>query len=200
MDLSFDDYTQEELDRNLEAAFSKDKSLAVAFAMKPLLQEFRSAQEGRPIYEDVPFIRIHIPGDKNTVLERAVTDMDKRRFEDKWLRFLKAHETDAPEVGTPLSVMPWVSPAQVAELKYFNITSVEDLAELSDVHLGKLMGGNKLRDRAKQFLSAAEANKQQTALEKHNEQLQAQMASMQDQINKLLAAQNTPAKPAPAKA
>ena len=60
------------LDMELEAQvpnqrYAGDSKLFVVFYMKAVKNGFKSEQEGRPIFDDVPHIRIYTPGDKTNV-------------------------------------------------------------------------------------------------------------------------------------
>src|SRR4249920_2046793 len=105
--------------------YAGDAKLYVVFTMQAVKNGFRSEQEGRPIFDDVPHIRIHVPGDKTSVVERPVTDEDKQRFAAQWEKFQKNME-QAPE-GTPLEQWPQLTISQVHEFKALNVLTVEQL-------------------------------------------------------------------------
>lgn len=128
--------------------------LQVQFHLFPIKDAKRSAEEGRPIYEQREFVKIFVPGDKDNVVDREVEDADRRRFAreyDAWKRGL-----EAPTVGTPLSQWPAVDRAQVAELEFFHVRTVEELAGLADSHASKFRGINDLRQKARDYLAAAQ--------------------------------------------
>jgi hypothetical protein len=128
--------------------------LQVQFHLFPIKDARRSAEEGRPIFEQREFVRIYVPGDKDNVVDREVEDADRRRFAreyDAWKRGL-----DAPTTGTPLSQWPAVDRAQVAELEFFHVRTVEELASLADNHASRFRGINDLRQKARDYLAAAQ--------------------------------------------
>ena len=113
-----------------------------------------SEAAGRPIYKDVPFVRIMVPGDNTNVIERKAKDEDKRRFPEAWAQYQRGESTG--HSGTPLEQWPQITKAQVKEAKYLEVHTVEQLAALSDSQCQRLgMGYLELRTKAKAYLTAA---------------------------------------------
>ena len=123
------------------------------FHLHPVMNEAKSAEEGRPIYDEVEYVEILVPGDKDNIVNRPVNELDRRRFAQGYA-FWKQHGQQAL-TGTPLAAWPSISRAQVEELAYFKVSTVEQLAEMQDTHAQKFAGINALRTRARDFLSAA---------------------------------------------
>lgn len=140
----------EESNRN---GFDQDSKLFVSFSMRPHPNKAKSEKEGRPIYEQREYITIMVPGDKTNVVCRPVQELDRRRFHAKYAAF-KAGNQDVV-TGTPLDTVPWITREQVEELKYFNVRTLENLADLADVHAQKFMGINSLRQRARDAIALA---------------------------------------------
>lgn len=148
--------------------------------------EFKAESEkaGRPIFKDVPFVRIIIPGDANNIIERVAKDRDKKQYPQAWARY-EAGEKDGP-VGMRLEMWPQITRAQVKEAKYFEVHTVEQLAKLSDLHCQKLgMGFMPLRDKAKAYLSVANDTAAATAQAAELEQTRREMADLRAQIAEL---------------
>lgn len=157
----------------------------VKFRMHPVLNEQKSwgikdnsgavikEGEGRPIYDEEEFVTITIPGDRNDIIDRPVTDMDRKRFEPLY----KAWKSGSGESssGTPLSAWPGISRSQVEELAFFSVRTVEELAEMADQHAQKFMGINQLRQRARDFLQAAKGNA-------HSEKLRAEVTEKDNRL------------------
>jgi hypothetical protein len=119
--------------------------------------EWKSRQEGRPIFEDREFVRIIIPGDRRSMAVEPVSEEHKARWPREYEAFRIGRE--APLEGTPLSEWPvsLMSPARVQELAYFNLRTVEQLAAVNDAQLQNLgMGSRELRERARTWLEVAE--------------------------------------------
>ncbi len=114
----------------------------------------RTTEEGRPIFDQVPFVQILIPGDKNATVDRKVTEADKTRWPRQWEKFQQ--NSESPPEGTPLDQWPALSVSQIAELRALNILTIEALANLSDIGLQRIgPGARNFQRRAKAFLRTA---------------------------------------------
>ena len=137
---------------------SAPKSPAIPqFFTEAVKLEWKSRQEGRPIFEDRDFVRIIIPGDRRSMAVEPVGDAHKERWPREYEAFRAGRE--APLEGTPLSEWPvsLMGPARVQELAYFNLRTVEQLAAVNDAQLQNLgMGSRELRERARTWLEVAE--------------------------------------------
>ncbi len=156
-----------------------DETLLVRFYLRSLQNEQKSEEAGRPIFEDVEYISIRVPGNKNSSIERPIRKDDLERFPRHYQAFKNREE--AVVEGTPLESWPGVTRSQVEELRFFNVHTVEQLAEISDSNAQNFMGIQLLRTRAKTFLEAAKENA-------NNEKMAAELASRDEQIAAL---QNT---------
>lgn len=158
--------------------------------------EFKAESEkaGRPIFRDVPFVRIIIPGDANNIIERVAKDGDKQRFPQAWARY-EAGEKDGP-VGMRLEMWPQITRAQVKEAKYFEVHTVEQMSQLSDAHCQKLgMGFMELRNKAKSFLNLAADTAAATRQAAENERMAATIAELQAQVKALSDEKRGPGRP-----
>jgi len=131
-----------------------DEHLAVKFFVEPLKNDARSAQEGRPIFEDVEWISIMSPGSRNEV-RRPTRPGDLERFPQHYARF-KAREEQEIIDGTPLTEWTGITRSQAEELKFWNILTVEQLANCSDQNTQNFKGLVTLKQSAIKFLEAAE--------------------------------------------
>lgn len=158
-----------------------ESNLFVQFYVDAIEMKAESEKQGRPIFKDVPFVRIIVPGDTNNIIERKATDDDKKRFPNAWKRF-EASETEAQE-GTPLEQWPQITRSLLKECKYFEIHTVEALAGISDSHVAKMgMGFAELRNKAKAWLQAAQGTASLTAQAAENEQLRKMISDLQAQM------------------
>jgi hypothetical protein len=131
-----------------------DKNLLVSFYTKAVKNNFRSENEGKPCFDNVEYVKILLPGDKNTEVDRPATVDDKERFAQQYARFLQKKE--AVIEGTPLEHWPVMDPATVEDCKASKIFTVEQVADLSDMQIQKLgMGYRELSKKAKAFLEYA---------------------------------------------
>lgn len=161
-----------------ENQYKDDGKLLVQFFMTPVKNEVKSAQEGRPIFDEKPMVRIMVPGSKDVTVQRA-TEQYQLRFPKQWERFQKHQEQVAD--GTPLDQVPFLTVGQIAELKALNVFTLEGLAGMPDSTAHRFMGFNQMRDKARAFLEAARGLAPIT-------QLQAQLDEMKNQ-NQVLARQ-----------
>jgi hypothetical protein len=134
--------------------FHGDESLLVRFFKYPRHSQTRSELEGRPIYLDTDYIEIMQPGNKDSIIKRPATDMDKRRFPEHYRKY-QAREDQEEIEGTLLEDWPAVTRSQVEELKYLNIRTVEQLATAADVNIQNLMGVGVLKNKAAKYLETA---------------------------------------------
>jgi hypothetical protein len=90
--------------------------------------------------------------------------------------------------GTPISELPFLSEAQRANLRVFNVHTAEQLAALDGTPLQSIgMGARDLKNKAQAFLDAASGTADLTKYAAENAGLKDQMAVMQKQIDELLA-------------
>jgi hypothetical protein len=133
--------------------FHADASLLVRFFMLPRQNEVKSKEEGRAVFEDLEYVEIRQPGNKLSAVVREARDMDKSRFPEHYRRFL-ARESQTSASGTPLAEWPMITRSRVEELKFINVHTVEQLAEVADVHAGQFMGMQNLKRQAQEWLSS----------------------------------------------
>jgi len=163
-----------------------DKRLFVTFFSEAVQNESQTLEQGRPIFDDVDMIRIMYPGSKDTTVGVAHYGY-QQRFPKQWAQY-KA-EQDQTTSGTPLSSVPWLTKAQVAEMLAMNLRSVEQLAGMPDNVAQRFMNHHALKQQAQAYLDAAAGAapllKMTAELSKRDEQI----AELQAQMATLLAAQ-----------
>lgn len=161
-----------------------DERLAVRFFVKPKQHAEKSQAEGRPIFEEVEYIQVMVPGDRNHIIIRPVSVADKARFSKQYEHWKTTHNNDGV-IGTPLEAWGVLSLAQVEEFRYFGVRSVEDMAELRDDVCQRIPGAVQLKQRAAAFLAAAKeaepVRKVQAELEKRDADIAALNAALADQ-------------------
>lgn len=110
----------------------------------------------------VPFVRIMIPGDKTNIYDQPARDHHRQRFPRQWL-YYQMKNSDASVVGTPLLVWHRERPdefsvGQMEELNILKFQTVEQLATASDAQIQRVgMGAAGLRERARSFITAKNA-------------------------------------------
>jgi hypothetical protein len=175
---------------------SVENNVFVTFYTDAVEFPIESEKAGRPIFKDVPFIRITIPGDTNNIIEHRAKSAD-------FLKYPKAYEMyqrgeRGGHTGTPLEQWPQITRAQVKEAKYFECHTVEQMSLLSDAHCQKLgMGFAELRNKAKAYLAAAAGTADSTSQAAENERMRAEIAEMRAQMAQLaeLSEKRTPGRP-----
>ena len=134
-----------------------EADLLVAFSVQAKKNEAKTLEEGRAIFDDVDYIRLMVPGDRNNVIHRPINVEDRQRFA-KQLQAWKEGKVDPAGSGTPLREWGGLSKSEVEELAHFGVRTVESLAELTDsnaTNIGPIM---KLRKRAKAYVEAAKSD------------------------------------------
>ena len=134
--------------------YAGDQGLKPRFYYVPQQDQELTEKEGRPMYKDKLFIEIKLPGNKDEVRKRPATEMDIARFRRVYKQFIENNE-ESDVIGTPLSEWPGVNRAQVEEMKYMNVHTVEQLVAMSDANAQGFMGIAALREKAKAYLAAS---------------------------------------------
>jgi hypothetical protein len=161
------------------------------FYMGATKDEAASLKEGRPIFKDVPFVRIFVPGDKDNIIDQPAWIDDNHanshssRFPDEWRRF----EEGKAEVqeGTPIELLPGISKSQVEELKYFHVRTVEHLANMSDSNAQRFMGIRKMQAEARNYLERAAGAAPEKRLMSELEKRDNEIATLKTQLGELVA-------------
>ena len=148
------------------------EKLMVEFTTKPQQDAVKTKEAGRPIFVEVVFIEIRVPGDMREIRCRPARlsggawnpdpfqesgDVNKIpddiRFARQWEQFQKK----ATQVvsGTPLDAIPFLTKTQVAEFKAANCETAEQVRDMSDVNAQRFMGMHGLRRKIGVYLDAA---------------------------------------------
>lgn len=168
-----------------------DQALFVRFRMHPRKDEAETKAQGRPIYRNVEYVSISSPGDKFNQVDRPARQPDKQRFRRQYRAF-KENQEDAGS-GTPLSKWPLVDAAQVAELKHFNVHTVEQLAMMPDGNIPNVGNISHLKRHAVDYLEVAKGNAPLVKMRAELETRDALLAAMQRQMDeqaKVIASMN----------
>ena len=166
-------------------------AVLVGFTLHAEAAADESEKQGRPVYHDREYVKIIIPGDKQTVVFQRAEDSHKKRFPRAYEQFLKREAE--PIKGTPIGEWPVITRSQAAMLKAVNIPTVEALVEVADSNIGNLgPGGYELRAKAKAWLAQAKDSAAAQAIAAENERLKNQIADLQRQVNDLAARLQAP--------
>jgi hypothetical protein len=176
---------------SLHVSHGDDSRLYVEFTMEAIHQTAKSEEEGRPIFKDVPHVRIHFPGDRTKQIFRPVKfeddhqgPADPRRFPQQW----KAFEAQQEQVqtGTPIEQWGPLTKSQAMEFKAMHIHTVEQLAGVADSNLSWL-GARELRDKAIAWLAQADGGKEVSRLTAENAALKSDVDDLKRQVKELAA-------------
>ena len=178
MDLNPDDFMQKN-------QASLDEQLLVKFFTKAKQDATETKVQGRPIFKDIEYIDIKVPGDRHTGVCRPARERDKARFPRHYKSYKDRIEGDYVE-GTPLMEWAAITRSRAEELSYFNVKTVEQLANMSDVNAQNFMGINELKRKAKDWLEAINEGLGQAELQAELTKRDAQISTLQAQVAQLL--------------
>lgn len=166
--------------------FGDDSKLFVTFSTQSVVDPVQSRDAGRPIHVHVDYVRIQQPGERDFTL-RPATHLDTQRFRRQWQMYQDGRAQDPS--GTLLSVLFPNNPEIVDNLKYFKISTVEQLAGLNDTQIQNVgLGGRAFHDAAVKYLAAAEKGKDYHALAKNVETMNLRMQELEARNQALEAA------------
>lgn len=161
------------------------KGLLVRFFMDSKQLGFESEKRGHPVFKDVEMVSIIPLGDNRTELHKEVTDVERNRFKEEYAAF-KAGEDGAKHVGLVLKEWPQITSSMVKTLNYFNIFTVEQLADIDDNAIQRVgMGTRDLVTKARAYLAQAKDTAATQRYAAENARLEGRIAELQDQITKL---------------
>jgi hypothetical protein len=170
--------------------YEDDKRLLVMFFREAVKNEVKSAEAGRPIFDEVDMIRVITPGSRDVLVTKA-NQHYKDRFPKHWDLYQRKQEQIGD--GTPLDQVPFLTVGQIAELKALNVMTLEQLAGLADNVAHRFMGFNDMKRKAQQYLEAAKSAAPITKLNEELAKRDAEIEALKQQMAQLIAAQ----KPAP---
>src|SRR5262249_50066774 len=157
--------------------FAGDDRLWVRFEMVTVEDPVKTAEEGRFIGTEVPHIEIRTPGDRDNILFRPMSELDKQRFKSRYEAWMKTQGDDDIVEGTPLFEVPIFKKREVEECRYMNIYTLEQLAALNDAHVKKDRGLFAYREKAKNYLDVALRGKEASRLQAEKAALENRLAT-----------------------
>ena len=160
----------------LQAQSGGPRKALIQFFTDAVQNEEKTLKEGRPIFDDVEFLKKMIPGDATCNFIRVVEESDRKLFPREYAAFKAGQE--APIDGTPLTAIPFISKGQCMELAAQGIRSAEQLRDLSDSLGQKLMGFHGLQRKVIAYLDKA-------AKDAPAQQVQAELQKRDQEITEL---------------
>jgi len=183
------------------AISNPDAALIVEFYIKPVQNIFHSSKQGKPVFEDVAYVRINVPGLKEMMVDTPARSDHQKRFPMQWQHFIHKTQGDAREIGTPVAEWTQLTRSQAEEFRSLKFFTVEAVANAADAQINALgmIGGMSpymLREKARAFLQSAK----DSALPQHQaEELakrDAEIALLKEQIAQIASKVGaTPAQP-----
>lgn len=163
-----------------------DAGMIAIFYMKPMHQTHQSLEEGRPIYKDTVYVKIHPPGERLNIVDRPATAQDKQRFPMQWHQF-QQNQQQIPD-GTPVDMLYPDQPSIAAMLKASGVHTIEQLAELSANAIEEIgMGAQRYVNDAAKYLSIAEKGVKGTQLRKELEERDGKIRTLEQKVELLIA-------------
>lgn len=154
------------------------------FHMETVEDEAASERQGRKIYRTRELVQVILPGNPHTSPVFAVTDEHRERWPKAYQSFKDGQEQAVD--GIPIEEWPVLNPAHVMELKYLGFRTVEQVAAMSDLAVQRIgMGGAELREKAKAYLSDADAMALTEKLSAENTRKDAQIATLELQVQEM---------------
>lgn len=154
------------------------------FFIESIRDDLASQREGRPIFHDQERVELMIPGvSQYNIKVDIVSDEHRNRWPDQYKKFKAGIEISA--AGTPLEQWSILGRSQVLELKAMNFATVEQIAQMDDQTMQRLMGGMKIRDLARAFLDDGAANALLTKATADNERKDAELAELRHKVSEL---------------
>ena len=168
-----------------------DASMLCIFYKRAVHNEIKSAQAGRPIYEDMDYVRIQQPGETSQVVDRPTQNADKQRWPVQWQAY--AAGKDQVAEGTPLGLLFPRHPSAIAMLQALGIMTVEHLANASATAIASIgMHGQDYANYAQKYIAGATSgaafHQMQHELEqtkRQNDRLTKQVDDLQHQMKQM---------------
>ncbi len=166
--------------------YGNDRNMVAMFYYRPVHMPGKSAELGRPYYEDQIFVRIHPPGERLNIVDRPVKETDKRRWPMQWAQFQQNKEQ--VHSGTPIDLLYTERPSIGAALRANAVFTIEQCAELSGPAIDSIgMGAQQYQNDAKKYLEMANKGMAATQVRAELEERDRQLRVQQRQIDAMQA-------------
>ena len=142
-------------------AHDPDAVMIARFYVRAVKNNFKSAAEARPIFENKIYCEYYPAGSTLLKMDIPARDDHKQRFSKQWEYFQRTQNSDGMQNGTPIDQWPLLTPADVENLKGIKFHTVDQIAAASDSMIqifGMGIAGlapHVFRARAQAYLSAA---------------------------------------------
>lgn len=173
------------------ASYGDDSAIMATFDDDFVINEFRTEQEGKTIYDHFICIRLEYPGNNLSDFryrfrpeEGVKGNRWTERFAGQWKAF-QAQKEQLPE-GTPIELWPLLDKKRVLEFKAMRLHTIEQIAALTD-QTGPNMGldWRKLRDMATAYLNPAISQVTISKLNHENNDLKNRLQVLENQLSSI---------------
>lgn len=156
--------------------------VAVGFGLHPIKNGLKSKKAGYDVFDEQLFIKVAIPGDRNSLYLQPASPEHQRRFPRAYDAYQRREHTHVEE-GMPIENWAPISRATALTLRSLHIHTVEALAAVHEGHIDRLPQGRELQGKAKAWLESATSSAALMAAAKEKQDLQDQISALQAQIN-----------------
>ena len=181
------------------AARDPEASLVAVFKNMAIPNPAKTAEAGRPIFDDREVVEIRAPGSRNfsvhpaNVVSHWQDDPETgeqtpvtyaERFRHQYQQF-KAHGVQT-KTGTPLTHAPFLTEGRRAELRAQNIYTVEALADIDGEPLKNLgYGGRDMKNQAMEYIAEASRGAADSKMAAELEAIKARNALLEEDVKLL---------------
>jgi hypothetical protein len=182
-----------------------DKGVVAIFRNGTVKNNVKSAEAGRPIFDDMEQVEVRHPGSRDygvyPATDRSHWDVDPvtgeqtaityaERFSKQYQQF-KASQQQTKS-GTPIDYLPFLTEGKRAELRALNIYTAEALAIVDGAELKNLgPGGREMKNKTIEFLESSNETARITRLEAELETIRLRNEVLEED-NRLMAKDRPP--------
>lgn len=144
------------------------------------------------------YIKINVPGDNKTEWDRPVTEIDKRRFAEKWRLYESEQSQFSGEVL--IEACDLFDENKVELYRSFNIRTLDQLSNLNDAFISRIgMGTRDDVRKAKSYLANLTEQAKQEELTKELQKRDDEIEKLKAMVEQLAQNQDAPKRGRPPK-
>lgn len=163
-----------------------DRGMVCMFYNRAVHNAAKSKEEGRQVFEDKVYVRIHPPGERLNIVDREANENDTRRWPAQWQQFSK-NKAQQPD-GTPIELLYPDYPSVAAMLRANGIATVEQCAELSAHAIENIgMGTQRYVNAAQVYLKASSKGVAATQMRAQLEERDREIRTLNHKVDSLMA-------------
>ena len=166
-------------------AAAMNHGITPVFFLEPVVNPKKTAEAGRPIYEDMERVRLFVAGDPYNQVVNPVDQATKERFPEAYRAFVEKREMHVE--GTPIRQWALLTPKDVAEFEAIKVFSVEGLAQIPDSSLQRVHGLREWREKARTWLAVNKDSAAAVQYAAENLRLNDEIAGLKKDLSELAA-------------